>query len=120
MEWVYLLTATFFASIVQSATGFGFGLIAVPLFLMVLNSTDAIQIVIVVSLIISSIQWLKLRNMTPVFLLKWLIVGCMLGFPVGFVIFTQIELDALKMLSSRPAGRRQPGHGFPPSKAGAA
>jgi len=98
MEWVYLLLATFFASIVQAATGFGFALIAVPLFLIVINSADAIQLVIIITLVTSSIHWLNLRHITPVFILKWLIVGCIIGLPLGIFVFTQLELDVLKKL----------------------
>lgn len=98
MEWVYLLLATFFASVVQSATGFGFALIAVPFFLIVLKSSGAIQIVIIITFIISAIHWTKLRHLTPASLLKWLVVGCVLGFPAGVLIYKYLELDMLKML----------------------
>ena len=95
---MYLLLATFFASLVQSATGFGFALIAVPFFLIVLNSSDAIQVVIIITLITSIIHWLLIRKETTLDLLRWLFVGCTLGFPAGVLIYLQLELDALKML----------------------
>jgi uncharacterized membrane protein YfcA len=55
---IALILVTFFASIVQSATGFGFALIAVPVYLIVLNSEDAIQIVIFISIAMSLPLWL--------------------------------------------------------------
>ena len=98
MDWMYLLLVTFFASLVQSATGFGFALIAVPFFLIVLNSSDAIQIVIIITLITSIIHWAVIRKETPLDLLRWLFVGCTLGFPVGVLIYMHLELGALKIL----------------------
>lgn len=83
---------------VQSATGFGFALIAVPFFLIVLNSSDAIQVVIIITLITSTVHWVVVRKETPLDLLRWLFVGCTLGFPVGVLIYIRLELDALKML----------------------
>ena len=98
MDWMYLLLATLFASMVQSATGFGFALIAVPFFLIVLNSSDAIQVVIIITLVTSTIHWLVIRKETPMMILRWLFVGCILGFPLGVLIYMQLELDALKLL----------------------
>lgn len=97
MEWILLLLATFVASVVQSATGFGFALISVPAFLILLNSSDAIQIVIIISAIMSVVHWLKLRNMTPGKLLKWLIIGGVVGFPFGIIIYKNLDLAAIKM-----------------------
>jgi len=98
MDWTYLLLATFFASLVQSATGFGFALIAVPFFLIILNSSDAIQVVIIITLITSTVHWVLIRKETPLNLLRWLFVGCILGFPLGVLIYMRLELDTLKML----------------------
>ena len=98
MDWTYLILATFFASLVQSATGFGFALIAVPFFLIVLNSSDAIQVVIIITLITSMVHWVLIRKETPLNLLRWLFVGCILGFPLGILIYMHLELNALKML----------------------
>ena len=62
MDFALLLLVTFFAATVQSAIGFGFGLIAVPTFLIVLNSVAAIQLVIIITLIMSCVHWPKLRG----------------------------------------------------------
>ncbi len=50
MDWVYLAVITLLAATIQSATGFGFGLIAVPVFLLILDSVDAIQMVMIIIL----------------------------------------------------------------------
>lgn len=97
MEWALLLFVTFFASTVQSATGFGFGLIAVSAFLIVQNSVEAIQLVIIITLAMSCVHWPKLRGIAPGFLLKWLSFGCLVGFPLGILVYSQLDLDAIKM-----------------------
>ncbi len=98
MDWVFLLLlVTFAAATVQSATGFGFGLIAVPAFLIVLDSAEAIQLVIIITLAMSCVHWPKLRGIAPRHLLKWLSFGCLLGFPLGIFAYAQMDLEAIKM-----------------------
>lgn len=97
MELALLLLATFIASSVQSATGFGFALIVVPAFLILLNSADAIQIVIIISVIMSVVHFPKLKDMAPVGMLKWLILGGIIGFPAGIIIYKNLDLQAIKM-----------------------
>jgi len=97
MEWSLLILITFFAATVQSATGFGFGLIAVSAFLILLDSVAAIQIVIIVTLVMSCVHWPKLKGLAPIHLLKWLSLGCLLGFPLGILVYNQLNLDAIKM-----------------------
>lgn len=98
MEWTLLLIVTFFAATVQSATGFGFGLIAVSVFLILLDSIAAIQIVIIITLIMSIIHWPKLKGLAPPHLLKWLLVGCTLGFPLGILVYSQMDIEAIKLV----------------------
>jgi len=97
MEWPLLILITFFAATVQAAMGFGFGLIAVSAFLIMLNSVAAIQIVIIITLVMSCVHWPKLRGLAPTDLLKWLSLGCLFGFPLGVLVYTQLNLDAIKM-----------------------
>lgn len=97
MELALLLLATFIAASVQSATGFGFALIVVPVFLILLNSADAIQIVIIISVIMSVVHFPKLRKVAPVGMLKWLIIGGIAGFPAGVYIYENLDLQAIKM-----------------------
>jgi uncharacterized membrane protein YfcA len=126
MDWaLLLLMVTFTAAMVQSTTGFGFGLISVPAFLIVMNSVVAIQLVIIITLCMSCVHWPILRGMAPAHLLKWLSLGCTLGFPLGIVVYAKFDLDTIKMtvaliiillsvqngrrLLSKETGRRQAG-----------
>ena len=87
---------TIIASIVQSATGFGFALIVVPVYLIILNSVDAIQLVILISIIMSLPLWLKLKGEMPRDILKWIFLGCVIGFPVGIFLFLEMDLQVIK------------------------
>lgn len=97
MDWALLIFITFFAASVQSATGFGFGLIAVSAFLILLNSAAAIQLVIIITLAMSCVHWFQLRQEVPANLLKWLSLGCLAGFPLGLLIYLELNLELLKM-----------------------
>lgn len=97
MDWLILILITFFAASVQSTTGFGFGLIAVSAFLILLNSAAAIQLVIIITLATSCIHWFKLKQDVPANVLKWLSLGCLAGFPVGVIIYLELNLEILKL-----------------------
>ena len=98
MDWIYLSIITLLAATLQSATGFGFGLIAVPVFLLILDSREAIQMVMIVILCMSFLDWIKLRGQASVDLLKWLSFGSLIGFPFGIYIYHQVNLPLLKMI----------------------
>lgn len=98
MDWIYLAIITLLAATIQSATGFGFGLLAVPVFLLILDSTDAIQIVMIVILCMSVVDWMKLRGQSSFKLLLWLNFGMLVGFPFGLYIFQNVELPVLKII----------------------
>ena len=98
MDWIYLSIVTLLAATIQSATGFGFGLIAVPVFLLILNSSDAIQITMIIVLFMSIADWMKLKGQGSKHLLLWLVVGMVLGFPFGIYIFLSFELHLIKIM----------------------
>lgn len=98
MDWLYLALVSLLAATIQSATGFGFGLIAVPVFLLVLDSASAIQMVMIIILCMSIVDWFKLRGLASADLLLWLNIGMLFGFPMGLLIFQQFDLTVLKVL----------------------
>ena len=98
MTWALLLLVTFIASVVQSATGFAFALIVVPAYLLLLGTTDVIQITIILSVVMSVAHVPKLKSKIPYAILKWLVVGCAFGFPAGLYIYSNIDLEMLKIL----------------------
>jgi|TARA_R110002096_G_scaffold257381_1_gene450895 uncharacterized protein len=98
MTWALLLIVTLLASVVQSATGFAFALIVVPAYLLLLGTTDVVQITIILSVVMSVAHLPKLKSNIPLPLLKCLAVGCAFGFPVGLYIYSHIDPAMLKIL----------------------
>ncbi|MBW8184994.1 sulfite exporter TauE/SafE family protein [Shewanella nanhaiensis] len=97
MELSLLLMTVFFAATLQAATGFGFGLIGVSFLIVLLQSNSAVQIVIILTLAMSLVHWIKIRKIAPMDLVKKIMLGCALGYPIGIIIFSNFDLTALKI-----------------------
>ncbi len=97
MDWSILLLITFLAATVQAVIGFGFGLICVSVFLIMLDSVAAIQLVMIITLAMSTLHWTRLKKHTPRHTLKWIMAGCLLGFPFGILIYQFTNLEAIKL-----------------------
>ncbi len=87
------------ASILQSATGIGFGVIAGPVMLVVLNSGTAIQISIALSFLIAALLVPSLWRKTDRRLFAQLLAGSAIGLPIGLAVFMSIGIDHLKALA---------------------
>lgn len=92
-----LVAATFFGAAVQAATGFGFALLAAPIYLTVMGSSAAIQVLVVVHLAQSLMLVPGLWKDAPRQLLKALMLGSLLGFPIGLGMFLLLHLTTLKL-----------------------
>jgi uncharacterized membrane protein YfcA len=99
-EILTLSVAVFAASALQSATGIGFGIIAGPVLLVVLNDSSAIQISIVLNLLIASLLAPSIRQEVHRVLLGKLLIGIGIGTPLGLLIFLSIDIDLLKAFAS--------------------
>ena len=82
---------------VQAAIGFAFGLIAAPVLLVTMNSSSAIQVLVVIHLVQSIMLVPKLWRHAPRQLLLKLIVGSLFGFPLGLAVFMALDLRALTL-----------------------
>jgi len=92
-----LVAATFFGSAVQAATGFGFALLAAPIYLTAMGSSAAIQVLVVVHLAQSLMLVPGLWKDAPRRLLKPLVLASLLGFPIGLGVFLLLDLTTLKL-----------------------
>ena len=117
-DWGLLALITLVSAGVQSATGFGFGLLAVSGFLIVLNSAAAIQIAIILTLAISLTLLPKIWRHTPKRDLRLLAAGSAIGFPAGLLAYAHLSLSSIKisvaliiLLSAAQAAARLSGHG---------
>lgn len=95
-EFLVLGIAIFGASALQAATGIGFGVIAGPALLIVLNDGSAIQISVLLNLLIAAILAPSLRQKADRRLLKILLIGLAIGSPVGLLIYLQMDISLLK------------------------
>ena len=98
-QYYFLVIAVVGASALQSATGIGFGVIAGPVLLMVLNSGAAIQISIGLSLLIAAMLAPSLWRNTDRVLLLRLLAGSAVGVPIGLAVFLSLDMDHLKLLA---------------------
>ena len=117
---IALAATTFVAALLYAISGFGFAVVAEPLFLLFLDPAPAIQLVIVISTVLSIVVvWSLLRAIAP-WLLMRLAIGGLVGLPLGLVAFR----DADPILVRAVAGaaifgftvlmavlRRRPGQG---------
>ena len=88
---------TLLAAVVQGTVGFGFTLLAVSFFLLILQPTAAIQLLIVLNLVISLWVGRKLWHNVPRDLWGKLVAGAVIGFPAGLVLFRYASVDQLKV-----------------------
>ena len=98
LSFVALAGVAFFAATVQAATGFGFAIMAVPFFLLIMGSLTAIQVTAVVNFVISLVLMRRLLDGAPYRLLTHLIIGSVIGFPVGLAAYKAADLDSVKII----------------------
>ncbi len=92
--------AVFGAAMLQAATGIGYGVIAGPIFLVVLNGTEAIQISAVHNLAIALVLVPGLRQGVQKPVLGWLTVGSIAGIAVGLGLQSAMSVVALKLIAA--------------------
>jgi uncharacterized membrane protein YfcA len=80
--------------------GFGFTLLAVSFFLLIIQSGDAVQLLIVVNLTISVALIGRLwRNVNRALWIR-LVIGAFFGFPLGLVAFQNADVAQLKVVAA--------------------
>lgn len=100
MDALLFVVIILVASILQTSTGFGFSILATPFLLLIFEPSDAIQINLILSLIISLALIAKIRKDIHLGILKRLVIGSGAGLPVGIVIFLLIDINKLKLAVS--------------------
>jgi uncharacterized membrane protein YfcA len=98
-EFGLLIFTVFAAATLQSATGIGFGIIAGPLLLATLNDGSAIQISIILNLVIASLLAPTVWRHFDSNVLPKLVLGLVIGSPLGLLIFTTLDIVYLKALA---------------------
>ncbi len=84
-------------AVVQAATGFGFAIVAAPLFLIAMNSHAALQVLVVVHLVQTMMMLRGVWALVPIRMLKALVAGALVGSPLGLLIFMRLDVNGLKL-----------------------
>lgn len=85
--WAGLAATCFIAALLQATNGFGFAVLAVPFFLLLVPAGQAIQLIVILSLAISLAMIPRLRHAIEFGLLVRLAIGSAAGLPLGLIVF---------------------------------
>lgn len=96
LSFTALVVVTLAAAVVQAAAGFGFAILALPFFLLIMGSLSAIQVTAAINFAISLVLMQRLLKGAPARLLAHLIAGSIAGFPVGLMAFKAADLTGVK------------------------
>ena len=99
-EWILAAVVVFFASILQAATGFGFAIMATPFLLLVFDSRESVQISIILSFVLSLLLIRKVKKDVDKGLLRRLILGSVVGVPLGVLFYKSVSFENLKVTMS--------------------
>jgi uncharacterized protein len=90
-HWAGLAATTFVAALLYVVSGFGFAVLAAPLYLLFIDPTEAIQLIVIISTALSILVIPRLRRGVAPGLLFRLVVGCLAGLPIGLFAFQQTD-----------------------------
>lgn len=96
---IALAAATFTGALVQAATGFGFAILAAPVFLAVLNSKSAIPLLIALHVVQSLMLAPAVLGTASRWHLNRLIAGAVPGTLAGIAIFHAVSVGSLKLMA---------------------
>lgn len=98
LAWTGLAATAFAAALLQAASGFGFAVLATPLFLLFVEPSQAVQLVIVVTTALSLVVLPGLhRAIAPPLLLR-LSLGSVLGLPIGLFAFSYADPTLVRLV----------------------
>jgi uncharacterized membrane protein YfcA len=86
-HWSGLAATTFIAALLYTVSGFGFAVLAAPLYLLFVDPTRAIQLVVMISTALSILVVPGLRRSVALGLLWRLAAGSFAGLPIGLIAF---------------------------------
>ena len=87
LSWVGLAATTFAAALLQAASGFGFAILAAPLFLPFVGPSQAVQLVIILTTALTVVVLRGLGDAIARGLLLRLLLGSLVGLPFGLIAF---------------------------------
>ncbi|MDF2713757.1 MAG: hypothetical protein K0R28_682 [Paenibacillus sp.] len=100
MEWFFTFAIVLLAAMIQTCTGFGFAIIAIPLLMLIHDGHYAVTASIILSLISSLSTLPQVRKEIDKPLLKTLFIGSLVGLPLGGLLFYLSDVHLLKLFVS--------------------
>lgn len=92
-----LVAAAFFGALVQAATGFGFAIVAAPLFLWATASTAAIPLLVALHVVQSLLLVPQVWHKASGWYLRRLVAGAIVGTPAGLWLYRAADVRSLKL-----------------------
>ena len=97
LAWAGLAATTFAAALLQSAGGFGFAVVATPLYLMFVAPGRAVHLVIIIATALSLAVLPGLRRQVEPGLLLRLLIGSIAGLPLGLAAFRHSDPTVVRV-----------------------
>ena len=96
---VFSHLVVFAGAFLQSATGIGFALVAGPVILILVDGHTAVQVTMALSLTVCLVLAPTLMTQVDRPMLKRLLIGTVIGLPIGVLVFWTVSLLILKVLA---------------------
>ncbi|MBO8129624.1 MAG: sulfite exporter TauE/SafE family protein [Peptococcaceae bacterium] len=97
---IYIALVSFFAAALQAITGFGFALIAMPIFILFVDARTAVTVNIIVSFSTLFLLTIRVRRHILKPVVRNLLMGSLIGLPFGLYAFVHFEGYLLKLIIS--------------------
>jgi len=98
LAWTALAIAVSAGAFVQASVGFGFGLVATPVALAAIGSAEAIAVLIGAHVVQAVMICPRLLPDAPRRLLIVMVVGALVGMPLGLLVLDGLDIAALKRI----------------------
>ncbi|MFA8342577.1 MAG: sulfite exporter TauE/SafE family protein [Rhodothermaceae bacterium] len=98
LEFILILVIIFVGSLTQGMTGFGFALVSIPLLSMIIDIKLAIPLAVLCGMVINLGLLAKMKKEIKIGEVKNLIIGNLIGTPIGAYFLTSFESGLLKQL----------------------
>lgn len=97
VAWIGLAATTFVSALLQAAGGFGFAVVATPLYLMIIAPATAVHLVIILATALSAIVLPRLHHAIAKGLLARLLLGSIAGLPLGLLAFRHSDRATVRI-----------------------
>ena len=100
LDTTFIITAIilFLAAFTQGFSGFGFALVSIPLLSLFVDIKYAIPLGALSGFVVNVYLAIELRKQIKFFELKNLLIGSVVGIPIGVYILSEFDLHLLKLI----------------------